>query len=302
MRNLAMLMMLTAAAQSAIVADVRAHLAKGDFAAAEAALAQFKSTAGITGEYVEAYSWLGRGALARKEFERANTFADAARILSLNLLKSRKLDDEPRLPIGLGASIEVQAQVLGATGRRSEAVSFLRDELKSWHATSIRTRIQKNLHLLSLEGQQAPPLEIDQWLGAKPVPLAALKGKPVVLFFWAHWCADCKSQGPVLARLRKENPGLAVVMPTQRYGYGMGGADLSPAEEVKYIDQVRKHFYADLSDLPAPLSEENFKSWGSSTTPTVVVIDKSGKVRLYHPGKMSYEELAPVIRQLAAGS
>jgi thioredoxin-related protein len=87
-------------------------------------------------------------------------------------------------------------------------------------------------------------------------------------------------------------------MPTQRYGYGKGGADLSPANELKYIDQVRKDFYGELTDLAAPVSEENFKAWGSSTTPTLVLIGKDGKVRLYHPGRMTYEQLAPLVKDL----
>jgi thiol-disulfide isomerase/thioredoxin len=297
MRSL-ILLLITTSLPAAIVADVRAHLNKGDFGAAESTLAQYKSASGVTGEYVEAYSWLGRAALALKQYERATTYADAARILSLDLLKKRKLDDERHLPIGFGASMEVQAQVMAATGRRSEAVSFLTQELKTWRATTIRTRIQKNIHLLSLEGQTAPALEIAEWLGAQPQSLASLKGKPVILFFWAHWCGDCKQQGPILARLRKENPGLVILMPTQRYGYGKGGADLSPANELKYIDQVRKDFYGELTDLAAPVSEENFKAWGSSTTPTLVLIGKDGKVRLYHPGRMTYEQLAPLVKDL----
>ena len=44
-----------------------------------------------------------------------------------------------------------------------------------------------------------------------------------------------------------------------------------------------------------PVSEETFKNYGVSTTPTLVLIARGGLVRLYHPGQMSYEELAPII-------
>jgi hypothetical protein len=47
--------------------------------------------------------------------------------------------------------------------------------------------------------------------------------------------------------------------------------------------------------MAVPVSEENFKSWGCSTTPTLALIDRGGVVRLYHPGRMSYEELAPKV-------
>ena len=125
-----------------------------------------------------------------------------------------------------------------------------------------------------------------------PAQTVSLQGKPLVLFFWAHWCSDCKQQGPVLQRLAQQfgNQGLTILMPTQRYGYAAGGEDAKPADEAKYIGLVRKEFYGALT-AATPLSQENFKRYGCSTTPTLVLVDRAGLVRLYHPGKMSYEEL-----------
>jgi thiol-disulfide isomerase/thioredoxin len=200
----------------------------------------------------------------------------------------------------LGASIEVQAHVLAGRNQRTEAVSFLQEELKAWYKSSIRTRIQKNIHLLSLEGKPAPPLDSREYLGRKPPPLRTLKGRPLVLFFWAHWCRDCKAQVPVLARLAGEfgKQGLVVMGPTQRYGYVAGGREAASAEETRYIESVLREHYGPLAHMTVPVSEENFRSWGSSTTPTLVLVDRGGTVRLYHPGKMSYEELQPLVAKL----
>src|SRR5205814_3503182 len=103
-----------------------------------------------------------------------------------------------------------------------------------------QARIQKNIHLLSLEGKPAPALEVSHWVGSKPLPLAQLRGKGVVLFFWAHWCADCKRQAPDLARLATEygSKGLLIIGPTQHYGYVAGGVDATPEQETAYIDVV----------------------------------------------------------------
>jgi len=287
------LLVLESAAAGAIIPDVRAAIAKNDFPAAESQIRAYRSQHGVTPEMLEAMSWLGRGALAQKQYDKAEGYAAETRKLALEELKKRPLDAEKNLPIALGASIEVQAQVMAARGQRSEAVAFLREELARWRATSIRTRIQKNIHLLSLEGQPAPALEMKEWIGPKPQPLAALKGKVVLLFFWAHWCGDCKAQAPILARLNEElgPKGLVVVGPTQRYGYVAKGEEAGPAAELKYIDEVRGKFYAALASMPVPVSEENFKQYGSSTTPTLVLLDRAGLVRMYHPGKMTYEEL-----------
>jgi thioredoxin-related protein len=68
--------------------------------------------------------------------------------------------------------------------------------------------------------------------------------------------------------------------------------------EVPYIEKVRAQYYPDLLKVASPLSNENFKLYGSSTSPTLVLVDKAGIVRLYHPGKMTAEELLPEIEKI----
>jgi thiol-disulfide isomerase/thioredoxin len=287
-----------------IIADVRALIAKDDFAAAEKTLRAFVAEKGTTPEALEALSWLGRGNLARKNLDEANRFATETYGLSLEALKTRKMDDEPRLPIAVGAAIEVQAHVMAQKGDRSEAVYFLQRELDEYKATSIRARIQKNLHVLSLEGRPAPAYNVTEYVGAtKPPTLQALRGKPVMLFLWAHWCGDCKGMASTLAELQTayRDKGFTIVAPTQRYGYVAKRAPADPATELAYIDQVAKEFYGTIN-WTVPVNNESFASYGTSTTPTIVLIDRGGVVRLYHPGQMTRAELEPRIRAIVEGS
>jgi thiol-disulfide isomerase/thioredoxin len=293
--------LLAAAATSPdIVSDVRAAIAQNNFKLGENLLQRYQAGQGVTPEMIEALSWLGRGALAAGQLDPADGYAERTRKLALEQLAHRKLDAERHLPQALGASIEVQAQVMARRGERGEAVAFLRSELKTYWMTSIRARIQKNIHLLSLEGKPAPALDVRDWLGSKPLPLDRLRGRPLILFFWAHWCSDCKRVAPDLARLAAENAskGLEVIGPTQHYGYVAGGVDASPRQETAYIDSIRKEFYSVLVGMPAPVSEENFRNYGASTTPTLVFVDRKGIVRLYHPGAMSYAELAAQVKTI----
>lgn len=282
-----------------LVEFVQVTATAGDFATAQKALGQYRTALGTTPEYIEALSWVGRGKLGKHDFEGAARNADEVRKLSLAALTKRKLDAEPDLPLALGASIEVQAQTLAAQNRRDEAVVFLNDELKRWQGTSIRARIQKNLNLLTLEGKPVPVIDVSQGIGSvKPEPLAAHRGHPILLFLWAHWCADCKNEIGIVKKLETTyGPrGLVVVAPTQHYGYVAGGQDAPRDVETRYIGEVFKKYYAALGPVEVPLSEANFTRFGVSTTPTMVVVDKQGIVRLYNPGNASYELLASKIQ------
>ena len=295
MRIFVTLLLAAASLRADLVQEVRSSIAQSNFSGGERLIESYRKTAGVTPESILALSWLGRGAQAAKRWDDAERYAAATRKLVDQQLKQRKLDAEPDLPTALGASIEVMGHTLAGRGQLSEAISFLNTELKTWYSSSIRTRIQKNLHLLSLEGKPAPPLETKASIGG-PVPAwAQLKGKPLLLFFWAHWCADCKSMTDSLVTLQQQYgpKGLTVVGATQRYGY-IGGNDAPPDRETRYIEEIRTAFYGGLK-MHVPLSEENFRAYGSSSSPTLVLVDRTGIVRLYHPGKMSYAELEPLV-------
>ncbi|MGA7398623.1 MAG: redoxin domain-containing protein [Candidatus Sulfotelmatobacter sp.] len=296
------LIALLSPAWAGVVEDVRGALGQNSFPAAEAELNSYRARNGVTAEYVEAYSWMARAALAHGDYDQAAAYAKQTKALALEQLKQRPLDAEPHLPIGLGAAIEVESQVLAARGQRAQAVAVLQTALRTYGSTSIRARLQKNLNLLSFEGRPAPALRAEQFLGSKPPVLAQLKGSPVLLFFWAHWCGDCKAEAPILTQLRSEfaPKGLTVLGPTRLYGYTAQVEHASPSDELAYIDAVRHRFYGGLLDMPVPISKYNFDVYGASTTPTLVLLDRTGKVAMYHPGALPYDQLKAEIEKVVA--
>jgi thioredoxin-related protein len=48
------------------------------------------------------------------------------------------------------------------------------------------------------------------------------------------------------------------------------------------------------------VSNEDALGYGMDATPTLVLVDRAGKVALYHPGQMTREELEPQIVKLVA--
>jgi len=291
---------LVSLASAEIIDDVRTALARGNFSAAESQLNSYRAQRGVTPEYVEAYSWMARAAFDARQYDQATSYAKQTRTLALEQLKRRPLDADPHLPLALGAAFEVQAQTLAALGQKTQGMAVLQAALRSYGSTSIRERLQKNLNLLSFEGKPAPALKSDQYFGSKPPLLTQLKGSPVLLFFWAHWCGDCKAEAPIITQLRSEfaSKGLTVIGPTRLYGYTAQVENAAPSDELAYIDAVRKRFYAGLLDMPVPISRHNFEMYGASTTPTLVLLDRTGKVAMYHPGALPYAELRAEIEKV----
>ncbi|MGA7216887.1 MAG: TlpA family protein disulfide reductase [Candidatus Sulfotelmatobacter sp.] len=296
------LIALATPAFAGIVEDVRTDLAQNNFTAADSQLRAYRAQSGITPEYIEAYSWMARAALAAHNYDQAVAYAKETQELALAQLTHHPLDSEPHLPIALGAAIEVQSQVLAAKGQRAQAEAVLEKALRVYGNTSIRARLQKNLNLLSFQGRPAPQLKGEQFLGSKPPTLAELKGSPVLLFFWAHWCGDCKAEAPIITQLRSEfaASGLTVIGPTRLYGYTAQVEHASPSDELAYIDAVRHRFYGGLLDMPVPISKYDFDVYGASTTPTLVLLDRAGRVAMYHPGALPYDQLKAEIEKVVA--
>jgi cytochrome c biogenesis protein CcmG/thiol:disulfide interchange protein DsbE len=163
-------------------------------------------------------------------------------------------------------------------------------------------RLNKNLNVLSLEGQPALSWSSSEFLGPKPPSLAELKGKPVVLFLWAHWCGDCKTQGPLLEQVvnKYKSSGITVIAPTQRFGYAEKRRPVGPAEELKYIESIRDQFYPWMKTVSAPVSDEVYLNYGVSTTPTYVMIDRDGKVSSYLPGQPTIEQIDAMVQKIVA--
>jgi thiol-disulfide isomerase/thioredoxin len=199
----------------------------------------------------------------------------------------------------IGAAIEGRAQA-GCARQLPEAVYSCAAGRRR-KDTSIIQRINKNINPLSLEGRAGIRGPSETPGGPSPT-LASLKGKPVVLFFWAHWCPDCKAMSPILDEMRQRyaDTGLTIVSPTQRYGYVAKRAPASPEQELAYIKQIRQESYPWMVDNTVPVSGELFTRYGVSTTPTLVFINRDGTVKLYHPGQMTKEQIEPVIRSLVS--
>jgi len=288
------LIALTADGAGELVRLVRLKLSAGDLASAVSAVEDYKEKHGIDAEYLDAVGWLARGAEMLKQ-------PDAAAAYVAELRREIR-EEKPDLLIPLGAAIEVEGKLRAAREGRGSALRFLEEEFARAKDVALRSRIRKNVNLLSLEGQPAPELNRANFVGPEPPSLAALKGKPALLFLWAHWCGDCKAQAGVLGRVTRKYraQGLVVIAPTRYYGTGAENKPATPAEEKAHMAKVWTESYAGLEDVPIPIDTDTMARYGVSATPTYALVDRKGVVRFYSPTRLSEAELSRRIEAVLA--
>ena len=119
----------------------------------------------------------------------------------------------------------------------------------------------------SLRGRPAPdfPLVLD----GKPARLSDLRGKVVLLNFWASWCQPCVDEAPSLNQLQKK------ILP-------LGGTILGVNVGVDDTEDAYQKFLADYHiDFPTwrDPSATLAASWGTTAFPETYVIDRQGRLQ-----------------------
>ena len=135
---------------------------------------------------------------------------------------------------------------------------------------AILLAIAVGAHLMTGKGTisgNAPSLE-GTGVDGSPLSLAALKGQPVLVQFWATWCGVCHQEAPTIDRLNQDHRVLTVAVDS-------GGADKILAFQAQHGEH-----WPILADPEGRLAA----SWGVSAFPSSFVIDGQGKIRFVEVG------------------
>jgi thiol-disulfide isomerase/thioredoxin len=129
-----------------------------------------------------------------------------------------------------------------------------------------------------------PEIVASQWIEQTPVKLPELRGKVVLLDFWAHWCGPCRVTLPNLSRWYEtyKDKGLVILGLTTYYGHG-NGRPMTPGEELMYLREFKQR-----NRLPYGIvvdeSEMNDVNYGVNSIPMSFLIDRKGVLRYISPG------------------
>jgi len=137
-----------------------------------------------------------------------------------------------------------------------------------------------------------PAILVDEWIDQRPTKLSDLRGRVVLLDFWATWCGPCRVTLPRLQSWYEsyKDKGLVVLGVTNFFGHAEG-KPLTRAQEMDYLRDFKKKFRLQYGFAIAD-SEENDRNYAVTNIPTTFLIDRRGVVRFISVGSSDLESAA----------
>jgi thiol-disulfide isomerase/thioredoxin len=145
-------------------------------------------------------------------------------------------------------------------------------------------------------------LSVDAWFPGESRNLQALRGKVVLLDFWATWCTPCFEAFPALSEWHQDlgPEGLVVLGITRYYGQAEGFKVDNP-NEIDFLKRFKAKQRLGY-DFVVLNDQQTQMAYGATALPTTVLIDRKGKIRYIEAGTSTsrIEDLRQMILKVLA--
>lgn len=132
-------------------------------------------------------------------------------------------------------------------------------------------------------GCVAPELrDVTAWINSKPLNLKDLRGKVVIVHFWAFGCINCIRNLPHYQSWHQKFGSDDVVII---------GIQTPETDSERKLENLQRNVVERKIEYPVVFdgASENWKAWGNNMWPSVYLIDKQGRVRNWWYGELNWE-------------
>ncbi|MBR1179773.1 thioredoxin family protein [Bradyrhizobium sp. KB893862 SZCCT0404] len=163
-------------------------------------------------------------------------------------------------------------------------------------ATPVVTTPAAPIKVAAASQQTAPDFTgITTWFNSKPLSLADLRGKVVLVDFWTYGCVNCVNTLPHVTDLyaKYKDKGLVVVgVHTPEFPFERSASNVQAA--------LKRH------GITYPVAQDNdSKTWNAYSNqywPAQYIIDQNGKIVFQHAGEGRYDEIDRTVGKLLNAS
>ena len=196
------------------------------------------------------------------------------------------------------------ADIARERGNLKQSQKILQDAIaKLKEKGETTSSLEYSLKKLNLIGTTAPPLEAKYWLNSPALNVNRLRGKILIIDFFAPWCGPCRAVIPHLVKLhdKYKTKDIIIIGYTRLYGTYRDDIrkveNVSPDEEVKLIDEFLKRFKI---KYPVAVATDKtvFEAYGVRGIPTIFIIDKDGKIYDFKVGSGNEKVMEDKVKKL----